>query len=848
MDEKEIAIISIIENEFMNLSVNNLIQELKKIPQYDFKNTRNFILKLFRDIDTATKNVKTKIKKYFQSLKTHNDQIIKKIYFHSRNKPLLSKNNTKDSNVNENFFYQTQTINNNKDCINYDNIQSIKNLKSSEESSIKENEELFTKNILEMKYFSGNNGVKGGGLKFKKKINLGNKSLSEFKIKSKKKISVNDNKKANYNIYKLYHNVYSKNIIKDKNNKSNSINGNKIELSLNANKKENDYFSNTKLFKQINLKKKIHSMDKKIPNNNINLLNNYYNEKKENLKFLCNTENNNNYDNINKDKKIKDYRNELNNVQEKNLFKDNSNFNNNISQENIRNFNIIIENNNINLANDIIKFIDNMKNLQKNIINKNPNIKEMKYNFEKNKYLLYQKAIKLSQSSITEFKNNNRNIKKDLDFNLNNKISKTFSIVLKNTIKNNNNNTNLNSENTKELNISIINLRKSIEDIKNNSQFLTDQLKSEVNILNNKLKDKNEKEKEYEKNIMENLSSIKKIYKILLPNCLEQNNLLNSIELEILSPSTSTSDISEKKFNWYSNEIIKFIDIIINKSKNSEIQNTFKNENEKLIESNKKDETVQIEIINIKEIRNELQKNIFEILNMINPFISKEKEKDKNNTQKQIETFLGQDKMKEALDILKSKIKEVINYIENLNLQNKNKKKEQGKIKLINRINNKNNLSCDEEDEENLNDKNNFLQLNSTLLGIQNDLIQKIENKQEEIEKIKKDLKNSIQLNQEFMSMAKNQKGQDVNIFAEKYKYLLDLFNSEQEKVKFLQNEYMSLLNGLSNYVNNGDEIIVELKKMWNLNPIIKTNFEIAEPEFPDIDPINETDLLTEKS
>ncbi len=98
------------------------------------------------------------------------------------------------------------------------------------------------------------------------------------------------------------------------------------------------------------------------------------------------------------------------------------------------------------------------------------------------------------------------------------------------------------------------------------------------------------------------------------------------------------------------------------------------------------------------------------------------------------------------------------------------------------------------------------------------------------------------------MNMAKNQKGQDVNIFAEKYKYLLDLFNSEQEKVKFLQNEYVNLLSGLSNYVNNGNEIIIELKKMWNLNPIIKTNFEIAEPEFPEIDPINETDLLTENS
>ena len=36
------------------------------------------------------------------------------------------------------------------------------------------------------------------------------------------------------------------------------------------------------------------------------------------------------------------------------------------------------------------------------------------------------------------------------------------------------------------------------------------------------------------------------------------------------------------------------------------------------------------------------------------------------------------------------------------------------------------------------------------------------------------------------MNMAKHQKGQDVNVFAEKYKYLLDLFNSEQEKVKLV--------------------------------------------------------------
>ena len=232
-------------------------------------------------------------------------------------------------------------------------------------------------------------------------------------------------------------------------------------------------------------------------------------------------------------------------------------------------------------------------------------------------------------------------------------------------------------------------------------------------------------------------------------------------------------------------------------------------------------------------------------MNWITPFISKEKEN--NNILKQFEIQFEQNKFKEAFDLFKSKLKEVINLIENLNKHIKEIEKE--KKEKINKDNkNKINLSFNEDDEEHLNDKNNFLQLNSTLLGIQNDLILKIENKEKEIEKIKKDLKNSIQLNKEFMNLAKNQKGQDVNIFAEKYKYLLDLFNSEQDKVKFLQNEYMSLLNGLSNYVNNGEEIIVKLGKMWNIKPVINSNFEVAEPDFPEIEPINESDLLTEKS
>ena len=856
MDEKEITIISIIENEFDNLSINNLINELKKIPQFDFKNTRTFILKLFRDIDTATNNSKNRIKKYFQSLKSQNEQIIKKIYFQSRNKPLISKYNTKDSNKIKENSYQKQTMN---DSTNYDNIQSIKNLKSSDENSIKEDENLFTKNIIEMKYLSRSNGMKGNAIKYKKKINLGNKSLSEFKIKTKQKINLNDSNKIinkEYNLYKLYNKAYNKNINNTSNNKSNSKNKNKNKIELNLNK-ENNYFSNLKTLNNLNIKKKIPSYDKKnIKKNNTKLINsnfkekkgneiytNNFGEKQKNLFYFNNNGNDNNNDIINdnsiiKDIKIKNYINEKNNNnnETKCPFKNNENINNDIVKKvingNNNNEELIYQN----LANEIISFIDNMKDLQKNIINKNPNIKEMKYNFEKQKYLLYQKALKLSKINNNNNDNNiNNKIILNLNNNLNNDNLRTSSILMDKSTNNTINNNDIsNLENTKELNMSIINLRKTIEDIKNISQF-TEQLKSEITMLNNKLKEKNEKEKEYENNIMENLTSIKKVYNILLPHCIKQSVLLTSIE----NPCPSPRNLSEKKFIWYINEITKFIDILINQNINKE--NDIKNNI--ILNENKKEKEDNINIF--ADFKDGLLTNILEIMNWITPFISKEKEN--NNILKQFEIQFEQNKFKEAFDLFKSKLKEVINLIENLNKHIKEIEKE--KKDKINKDNkNKINLSFNEDDEEHLNDKNNFLQLNSTLLGIQNDLILKIENKEKEIEKIKKDLKNSIQLNKEFMNLAKNQKGQDVNIFAEKYKYLLDLFNSEQDKVKFLQNEYMSLLNGLSNYVNNGEEIIVKLGKMWNIKPVINSNFEVAEPDFPEIEPINESDLLTEKS
>ena len=890
MDEKEI-IISIIENEFNNLSINNLINELRKIPQYDFKSTRTFILKIIRDIDTSLKNTKNKINKYFQDLKSQNALIMKKVYFQSRNKPFISKYNTKDSSdlsyMKENTFYQTQTITNKYK--NYDKIESIKNLKSSDENSVKEYDDIFSKDVIEMKSLSGNNGINGNPLKFKKKINLGNKSLSEFKIKKKKKINLIDfnkeQKKEKYNLYKLYNQTFQFNDKNKKNTatinynnciKSNSIQNNKKEIGLTIianknnkkkknnknlminynNKRENEYYSNIKLIKQLNnTKKKISSQEKTNSINN-NTINNNKNNKEKTQNLILN----HNFDSINnnlsnytnkiiQDMQRKNYGKSDKIEQEKNSFQNinKNNCNNTIIEnhnhlffENINNNNSIIgnicsiDNNCQKLAKEIINFLDSMKELQKNIINKNPKIKEMKYDFEKKKNLLYQKCSKLTKTSNYESLKNNKNFE----------ISKTFSIFYEKTIDkptNKDNSTDL--EKTKEFNLSIANLRKTIEDIKNNSQFLTEQLKSEIIVLNSKLKEKNEKEKENEQYLIQNLNSIRQIYKLLLHHCLKQYDYLSSID----NDSQFSSNSDEEKFNWYINEISKFIDILINKNNN--LKNDTSNNNNipnNINDKNKKEEIKIDNKNNNDEIKKELLKIIVEIITWISPYIlSIEKDKDKKNIIKQIETQFEQNKIKEALGLFKSEIKEVITFIENLKTQIKTSEK--NKIKNINNKN-KNNHLFEEEDVDNMNDKNNFLQLNSTLLGIQNDLIQKIENKQEEIEKIKKDLKNSIQLNNEFMNMAKNQKGQDVNIFAEKYKYLLDLFNSEQEKVKILQNEYVTLLNGLSNYVNNGDEIIIELKKMWNLNPIIKTNFEIAEPEFPEIDPINETDLLSEKS
>ena len=175
----------------------------------------------------------------------------------------------------------------------------------------------------------------------------------------------------------------------------------------------------------------------------------------------------------------------------------------------------------------------------------------------------------------------------------------------------------------------------------------------------------------------------------MFPHCLKQYDFLTSIENE----SHSSRNSSEKKFNWYINEITKFIDILININSNNSNNNNnnilqninnINNNNINICQKNKKEEN----IIDINEIKNELLKNILEIMTWINPYISKDKNNSNINIAKQIETNFEQNKIKEAFDLFKLKIKEIITLIDNLKIKIKKRENEKNKINiLISKIN-----------------------------------------------------------------------------------------------------------------------------------------------------------------
>ena len=180
--------------------------------------------------------------------------------------------------------------------------------------------------------------------------------------------------------------------------------------------------------------------------------------------------------------------------------------------------------------------------------------------------------------------------------------------------------------------------------------------------------------------------------------------------------------------------------------------------------------------------------------------------------------------IKQALNSFKSKIKELI-YLLEINGINKNKKDSF----LLN----------------NIIDKKEFMKLNKVILNIQNHLMIKNENKNNEIKIIKDDLRNALKLNDKIIKTINDFFPQEGKAFQEKYEYVQTLLNAEQDKVNLLQNEYMEIIEELIDYINNGNKIYIELGKMWNIKPKKETNFELIEPDPSELGYLSESDLLS---
>ena len=448
------------------------------------------------------------------------------------------------------------------------------------------------------------------------------------------------------------------------------------------------------------------------------------------------------------------------------------------------------------LAKEIISFIDNLKNLQDSIIAKKPHIKELKINFEKQKYNLYKKAYQITKNYKINIDNNN-------------------------TYNNYNNNINTNcfthfqtqqDDHASKLDNYISKLQKTIEDMKNSSKFLTEQLRNENNELKEKIRQKENEQENNEKKLSSNLISVIKIYQ-QLSTLIPQNNANKTIS-EI--PADSSIDY---KFNLYINSINDLITKISKYRKNMEDKR-----NQLLEESNTKEEKnnqmlTELKDLNKKyteEINEELYNATIEILNWIKPYLKKDND---NIIISKIEKSFEQNGIKKALDYLKNVIKILANNLSNYS--NELKKKEE----IIKKMNKKsiNNKNCDESDSE----RESIVKLNSSLLTIQRELLEKLENKNNEIEKMNQNMAHLLKINKIINMKDVPRNSLNENIL-EKYDILLKNFESEQKKVKVLQKNYITVIYDLKNYVDNGEEIVVQLEHLFDVFPVSpKFNGEI---------------------
>ena len=497
------------------------------------------------------------------------------------------------------------------------------------------------------------------------------------------------------------------------------------------------------------------------------------------------------------------------------------------------------------LAKEIIQFFDEMKKLQISICKKEPNVRDLKRNFEKRKSNLYKEALKYSKTE----NNIHNQISQD-----NRSYSSLFSsnsAFTSGTYNGLNNN-----QNIKELNDSITTLKTALEDLKSNSQFITSQLRLEINNLNEKIIKQMNTINQFEKNINNNLNSIKGIYKLLKPMIINLNLNLNSVDsLQSQTSFSNSINLQENKFEWYESNIknmISRLEIKINNIQNLVIENNNHNQDQKSSIGDIPDNKLYFFVKNASS----------EIIEMIRPYINEEENENELNNIFETKENIEDGIIVNAIENVKKDIKSLINQINNLKLEKEKLLKElkDSKIQnetykntlnnsILNKIKSNENINNIKEEDENYIESENYKRLNNDLLAIQNDLLQKLEMKDIENERNQETIKELLLIN----------KNEEINIINdnssnyvsnEKYRYLLNLYSNEQDQLKQLKNDYLHLIQNLSNYVENGTKISLDINKIsfnTNKRSTNELNFD-EEQDSIELGRINENDLLTDKN
>ena len=188
-----------------------------------------------------------------------------------------------------------------------------------------------------------------------------------------------------------------------------------------------------------------------------------------------------------------------------------------------------------------------------------------------------------------------------------------------------------------------------------------------------------------------------------------------------------------------------------------------------------------------------------------------------------------------SLKNLKKYINLLIKQIDNLNyhketlLKQLNDKKFQNETYknsinngIINKFNYNINNNSKEEEKKN-SDNENYKILNNDLLSIQKSLLEKLEMKDTEIEKNQETIKELLLINKKDESI--NEKSSNL-VSNEKYIYLLNLYSNEQEQLNQIKNDYIHLIQELSNYIENGKKISIDINKI-SFNSYKKSTNEV---------------------